>query len=95
VGEGALLVGPAGVRTAGLVSVEGDVLVTALKGAEDGDGAILRVVAGPAEAGTITPIMVHAVGQVTRARLDETPEEGLPFEPLRPSEIRTLRLRPD
>jgi hypothetical protein len=32
---------------------------------------------------------------VTRTRLDETPEDGLPDAPLRPGEIRTLRLRPD
>jgi len=82
-------VGAAGAQTRGLVSVAGDVLVTALKGAEDGEGMILRVFA-PEQTG----LSIAADGELSRARLDEMPAEGDPSAPLRAGEIRTVRIRP-
>jgi alpha-mannosidase len=83
-----LSVGAAGARTRGLVSVAGDVVVTALKGAEDGEGMILRVFAPEA-----TGLSVATDGALSRAQLDETPAEGDPSAPLRAGEIRTVRIR--
>jgi mannosylglycerate hydrolase len=83
-----LSIGAAGAQTRGLVSVAGDVVVTALKGAEDGEGMILRVFApGP------TGLSIAADGTLSRARLDETAAEGDPSAPLRAGEIRTIRIR--
>jgi mannosylglycerate hydrolase len=76
------------------LSVEGEVVVSCLKGAEDGDGLILRCF-NPARVSAAA--RVSAPGSVTRTRLDETGEEPLPagrFE-LAGGEIGTLRLRPD
>jgi mannosylglycerate hydrolase len=84
-----LSVGAAGARTRGLVSVAGDVLVTALKRADDGDGFVLRLFA-PAPTG----VSVAADGQLTRVRLDESPIPGDPCAPLEGGEIRTIRIRP-
>jgi mannosylglycerate hydrolase len=81
-------VGAPGAQTRGLVSVAGDVLVTALKGAEDGEGMILRVFAPGA-----TGLSIAAEGTLSRARLDETSAEGDPSAPLRAGEIRTVRIR--
>ncbi|MDQ2966164.1 MAG: hypothetical protein M3R57_09985, partial [Chloroflexota bacterium] len=83
-----LSIGAAGVQTRGLISVAGDVVVTALKGAEDGEGMILRVFAPEA-----TGLSIAADGTLSRARLDETAVEGDPSAPLRAGEIRTVRIR--
>jgi alpha-mannosidase len=71
------------------VNLEGDVVFSCLKGAEDDDGLIMRCF-NP----TATPSTVRIAGHfaVERVRLDETPTEtGLE---LRPGEIATVRLRP-
>ncbi len=83
------IVGPAGVETAGLLAVDGPVAVTALKGAEDGEGVVLRVVA--AETGSWT---LATPAHPERVRLGETPEEGPAAGPIRRAEIRSVRLRP-
>jgi alpha-mannosidase len=83
-----LSIGAPGAQTRGLVSVAGDVVVTALKGAEDGEGMILRVFApGP------TGLSIATDGTLSLARLDETSAEGDPTAPLRAGEIRTVRIR--
>lgn len=82
-------VGPAGVATNGLLSLDGEVAWSALKGADDGDGLILRVFATDRE----SALRITAAASAARVRLDESPEAGLPDAPLRPGEIRTLRLR--
>jgi alpha-mannosidase len=75
------------------VAVDGDVVVTALKRAEDGDGLILRAHnpgPGPATVRLRTPEGTASY----RCRLDETGGEGTPDEvELRPAEIATFRLR--
>jgi alpha-mannosidase len=73
--------------------LEGDVVFSSLKGAEDGDGLILRCF-NPAD----TPARATVGGSVSaaRTRLDETGEEPLPDRTteLAPYQIATLRLRP-
>jgi 2-O-(6-phospho-alpha-D-mannosyl)-D-glycerate hydrolase len=71
------------------VRLEGDVVFSCLKGAEDGDGLILRVFNAEA-----TPARFVLAGDVsvTPARLDEAPGDG--DDELRPNEIATFRLRP-
>jgi mannosylglycerate hydrolase len=66
-------------------AIEGDLVFSALKAAEDGDGVILRVFAagGPAEGPRLPP-------GSRRCRLDEAVEEAR--APLRPGEIATYRL---
>jgi alpha-mannosidase len=83
-----LTIGAAGAQTRGLLSVAGDVVVTALKGAEDGEGMILRVFA-PGQTG----LSIAADGTLSRVRLDETAAEGDPSASLRAGEIRTVRIR--
>jgi 2-O-(6-phospho-alpha-D-mannosyl)-D-glycerate hydrolase len=83
-----LSIGAAGAQTRGLLSVAGDVVVTALKGAEDGEGMILRVFAPEP-----TGLSIAADGTLSRARLDETSADGDPSAPLRAGEIRTVRIR--
>jgi alpha-mannosidase len=74
------------------LALEGDVVFSCLKGAEDGDGLIMRCfnpAAAPAEVRVGGPVAV------SRVRLDETTEES-PEDgrlQLRPGEIGTLRLR--
>jgi len=73
--------------------LEGDVVFSCLKGAEDGDGLILRCFnpsAAPASA------RIRGAVAVARVRLDETGEEAQPGGALRvgPGEIATVRLRP-
>ena len=72
--------------------VDGDVVFSCLKGAEDGDGLILRCFNAEE-----TGACVRIAGNVTaaRVRLDETGGETAPdrFD-LRPGEIATFRLRP-
>ena len=75
------------------LSLEGEVVFSCLKGAEDGDGLILRCF-NPA--GSRESARVAGPVQVWRTRLDETGEEVLAdggFE-AGPGEIVTLRLRP-
>jgi mannosylglycerate hydrolase len=82
-----IVVGPAGVRTEDLLAIKGDVLVTALKGAEDGDAVVLRVVAAAP-----TYLEVDTPFAATPARLDEAALVGAADGPLRAGEIRTVRL---
>jgi mannosylglycerate hydrolase len=83
------VVGPAGVRTPAL-AVHGDVGFGALKVAEDGDGAVLRVYNPGGES---VALGVEWAGSVEPARLDEAPV-ALSDQRLGAGEIRTLRLRP-
>ena len=74
------------------LSLKGDVVFSCLKGAEDGDGLILRCF-NPTE----SPTTVRVGGKLTlsRTRLDETsvPESDSHAVALAPGEIATLRLR--
>jgi mannosylglycerate hydrolase len=75
------------------LSIEGDVVFSCLKGAEDGDGLILRCF-NPKTA----PASIDVAGEftVSRARLDETAtatKNGNELE-LGPGEVATFRLRP-
>jgi alpha-mannosidase len=70
------------------LSIEGDVVFSCLKGAEDGDGLVLRVF-NPNEG----PETVRIEGaRAVRVRLDETPEVGGDLV-LAAGEIATFRLR--
>ena len=71
------------------LSISGDVVFSCLKGAEDGDGLILRVFNAQD-----TPERIEIAGEVsvTRARLDESPAGG--ENVLHLHEIATFRLRP-
>ncbi|HKG58024.1 MAG TPA: glycoside hydrolase family 38 C-terminal domain-containing protein [Candidatus Limnocylindrales bacterium] len=80
-------VGPAGVAPEPLLAVAGDVLVTALKGAEAGEGIVLRAVAAD-----LTDLSIESPFASTRSRIDETPLDGAAAGMLRKGEIRTLRL---
>jgi alpha-mannosidase len=75
------------------LALDGDVVFSCLKGAEDGDGLILRCF-NPAGA----PVRARIVGplRAARTRLDETGEEPLPDGTisLRGHEVATVRLRP-
>jgi alpha-mannosidase len=87
-----LAAGPPGIDLDGLLELEGDaVVLAALKGAEDGDGVILRVSNPGAEPASIA---LHGTIAVERCRLDETPlgPVGAPI-PIAPFEVVTLRLR--
>ena len=84
---------PAQLELAAPLRLEGDVVFSALKGAEDGDGVVLRCF-NPAAVGTT----VRLEGNVAaaRTRLDETGEEPLPdgaFD-VAAGQIATIRLRP-
>lgn len=87
-------IGPAGVRTDGLVGVEGEAMAfSALKPAEDGDGVVLRVWNARR-----SPAHVAVRGRFEEAagvRLDEAPSEVRPVAegPVAPAEIVSLRLR--
>ena len=86
------LVVPREVRFDPQLALEGEVVFSCLKGAEDDDGLILRCfnpAASPASARVGAPVAV------TRTRLDETGEHPLPdgLVQLRRGEIATLRLR--
>jgi mannosylglycerate hydrolase len=74
------------------IAVTGDVVFSCLKGAEDGDGVILRCF-NPTGA-TVTA-SVTGTASVSRARLDETGEQPAPggIVELAPYQIATLRLR--
>jgi alpha-mannosidase len=88
-----LVVVPGEARLAPSLALEGDVVFSCLKGAEDDDGLVLRCF-NPAEA----PVSAAVLGPVTvaRTRLDETGGEALPDGRLElgSGEIATLRLRP-
>jgi alpha-mannosidase len=87
-----IAVGPAGAEADDrptLLAVDGDVVATALKPADDGTGAILRVANanGHGEA-----VGVGGSWVATAVRMDETPLSVEPAADLRPGEIRTLRV---
>ncbi|HTT27200.1 MAG TPA: glycosyl hydrolase-related protein, partial [Solirubrobacteraceae bacterium] len=77
------------------IAIEGDAVFSCLKGAEDGDGLILRCFNPKA-----APASVELAGAFTfsRVRLDETVIEGETAEGQRtdllPNEIGTFRVRP-
>jgi alpha-mannosidase len=83
---------PARVQLDPPLAVEGDVAFSCLKGAEDGDGLILRCF-NPSG----SPASARVVGDVTvtQTRLDETGEQSMPDGTLQlqPGQIATLRLR--
>jgi alpha-mannosidase len=88
------VVAPAGARFDPPLSLDGNLVFSCLKGAEDGDGLILRCF----NAGD-SPASGRAAGEIDifRTRLDETgtaggPTRGGEFE-LAPGEIGTFRLR--
>ncbi len=83
------LVTPQPVRFDPPVNIEGDVVFSCLKGAEDGDGLILRCY-NP----TASPVSIKVAGafDISGARLDET-AIGRALA-LGPGEIATFRLRP-
>jgi alpha-mannosidase len=90
-----LLIVPRPVDFAPPLQVTGDVVFSALKGAEDGTGLILRVFnpeARPATTGVRGPF------DLERVRLDETAVPSEPLEggtlELRPGEIVTLLVSP-
>jgi mannosylglycerate hydrolase len=74
-------------------TLEGDVVFSCLKGAEDGDGFILRCF-NPAASGATARITGPV--SVSRTRLDETEDEPVPDGVIEAGryEIATLRLRP-
>ena len=87
-----LLLVPAEVRFDPPLTLEGEVVFSCLKGAEDDDGLILRCfnpAGSPAKARVVAPVAA------SRTRLDETGEQPLDngLLQLRQGEIGTLRLR--
>jgi hypothetical protein len=72
------------------LTIEGEVVFSCLKGAEDGDGLILRVFNPGSE-----PARIDVAGafSVSRTRLDETGRETPETADLAPGEIGTFRLR--
>ncbi|HET7028067.1 MAG TPA: hypothetical protein VFI28_10300 [Candidatus Limnocylindrales bacterium] len=80
--------GPAGSLTDGLLAVDGDVGWSALKPAEDGDGVILRIHAP----GAPTRLDVRSIGELSAVRLDEAATREDPLAPLKPGEVRTIRI---
>ncbi len=83
---------PGGVELTSPLALEGDVIFSCLKGAEDGDGLILRCF-NPSR----SPTSAQIVGElaVSQTRLDETGERSIPdgVVTLEPGQIGTLRLR--
>jgi alpha-mannosidase len=71
------------------LSVDGHAVFSCLKGAEDGDGLILRVFNAEDSAAQLT---LRGEVSVTRARLDESPAGR--NDVIHPYEIATFRLRP-
>ncbi|HSK51546.1 MAG TPA: glycoside hydrolase family 38 C-terminal domain-containing protein [Clostridia bacterium] len=87
-----VVLGPAGAEGGPALRVEGEVVVSALKLAEDGRGAILRAFdPGP------DPATVQVTGpvRVSTVRLDETDLDEDPAAPVGAGAIRSLRLLPD
>ena len=88
----AFVAGRPGVALAAPVRVEGDVVVTALKGAEDGDGVVLRACNPGREPAAVR---LETKAALERCRLDETPLGPAPETvTLRPGEVAGFRLRP-
>ncbi len=88
----AFVAGRPGVALAPPVRVQGDVVVTALKGAEDGDGVVLRA-CNPGREPAAVRLETRAA--LERCRLDETPLGPAPETvTLRPGEVAGFRLRP-
>ncbi len=88
-----LVDGPAGIDLQGTLQVEGDgFALSALKGAEEGEGVILRLY-NPADSPAVARVTGRGI-TARRCRLDETGVEPEPTEavPLRGGEIATLRL---
>jgi mannosylglycerate hydrolase len=85
------LVTPQPVRFDPPVNIDGDVVFSCLKGAEDGDGLILRCF-NPKTA----PAHIEIAGEfdICRTRLDETEEDAERGFELGPGEVATFRLRP-
>ncbi len=83
---------PAAVHFEPPLALEGELVFSCLKGAEDGDGLILRCF-NPSD----TPATARILGDVavSRTRLDETDEESIDdgVVKLRPGQVATLRLR--
>ena len=87
------LLGPPGTLTPPPLELTGDpVCFSCLKGAEDGDGVILRLY-NPR--GSAARVGLETEASVARSRLDELDEEPLADRKLElaPGEIATLRLR--
>lgn len=84
---------PSTVELEAPLRVEGEVAFSCLKGAQDGDGLILRCF-NP----SMSPAIVRVLGEVSvsRTALDETGEEAAAdgAVEIAPSQIATLRLRP-
>ena len=88
-----LVDGPAGIDLQGTLQVEGDgFALSTLKGAEEGEGVILRLY-NPANSPAVARVTGRGI-TARRCRLDETGVEPEPTEavPLRGGEIATLRL---
>ena len=86
-----LVIGPVGAEGNASLTVEGPTVATALKLAENGRGAILRAHNPEPEPAELT---VSGAVSVTTVRVDETDLADDPTRPLRPAEIRSLRLVP-
>ena len=83
----------AGIELDSPLTIDGDAVFSCLKGAQDGDGVILRCF-NPGAAPITTRLRWS--GECVRTRLDETGEQPLSDGVLllRPGEIATVRLRP-
>ena len=84
------MVTPQPVRFDAPIHLDGDVVFSCLKGAEDGDGLILRCFNPKPDP---TGVRITGACDIERARLDETDTGGQTTE-LLPGEIATFRLRP-
>jgi alpha-mannosidase len=87
------VLGGAGARFDPPLSIDGDVVFSCLKGAEDGNGLILRCF-NPRD--RVTSMRIMGAVAVSRTRLDETvhhPAHDRAYE-IGPGEIATFRLRP-
>jgi 2-O-(6-phospho-alpha-D-mannosyl)-D-glycerate hydrolase len=80
---------PAGTQLDSPLSIEGDAVFSCLKGAEDGDGLILRCF-NPSD--RRVQVRIDGDFEVSPARLDETDIAGQTTE-LEPGQILTVRLR--
>ncbi len=76
-----------------------DVIIDAIKGAEDGDGLILRVYEAEGARGTATIHLAFPAASVTECNLMEDDEREIPMEngafsfTIKPYEIKTFRIR--
>jgi mannosylglycerate hydrolase len=84
--------GGPGVDLRAPLALDGDMVLSALKGAEDGDGVVLRAFNPGGEPATVR---LRAPGALVRCRLDETPiGPAAPEIAVRPGEVATVRRRP-